>query len=124
MYKIVNKLVPLYLQSLCPKYVSDRTSYCLCSSDNLSLPQPCTERLKKSFIYSSIHLWSNLSDKVRQCVSLASFKNQLLKKNFVQQVATTYFTYYPSILHSRLRLGNSALNTYLFQKGFGLKQNC
>ena len=115
MYKMFNKLVPLF-----PQQVKDRTTYSLRSSDNLSLPKPRTERFKKSFIYSTIQLWNELSDKTRQCVSLASFRNQLLKNCF-RTPPRNYVFYigdrYPSIIHTRLRLGNSALNAHLFSNG-------
>ena len=46
MFKIINDLVPPYLQSLCPKLVSERTTYCLHTCSNLSLPRARTERFK------------------------------------------------------------------------------
>ena len=51
---------------------------------------------------------------------LASLKKQLLKINFHSSTHNYWFYIgdrYPSVLHARLRLGNSALNTHLFLKG-------
>ena len=60
MYRLRNNLAPQYLRKLCPELTSSRTNYKLWSSSNLSLPLVRTERLKKSFIPSSIKLWNDL----------------------------------------------------------------
>ena len=65
MFKIINGLVPLYLQSLCPKLVSKRTTCPLHTCSNLSLPGAQTERFKRSFTYSSIQLWTRVSNELR-----------------------------------------------------------
>ena len=52
-YKMVFKLALPYLCDFFPNFVSERSSYCLRSDDNL-LPFVRTERHKKSFLFSSI----------------------------------------------------------------------
>ena len=54
MYKMVFKLALPYLCDFCPNFVSERSTYCLRSDNNLCLPFVCTERHKKSFLFSSI----------------------------------------------------------------------
>ena len=62
LYKMVKGLAPDYLSDLCPVYVSQRTTYRLRTMNDLSLPFIRTEKTKKSFLYSTIFLWNNLSE--------------------------------------------------------------
>ena len=83
--------------------------------------------LKSLSFIPTIKLWNNLLDKTRQCLSLASFKKQLLNDSF-RISPRNYLFYvgdrYPSILHTRLRLGNSALSAHLFLRGCILSPLC
>ena len=56
MYKMVFKLALPYLCDFCPNFVSERSSYCLRSDNNLCLPFVCTERHKNLF---SFHQYKN-----------------------------------------------------------------
>ena len=70
-----------------------------------------------SFLYSSTKLWNTLAQPVRESLSLASFKRALLNEHFfVPPVNKLYYVgeRFPSILHSRLRLGHCALNWHLY----------
>ena len=112
------KLAPPYLCDLCPNFVCERSSYSLCSANNLCIPFVRTERHKKSFLSSSIQEWNNLPLETRKLSSAGIFKRSLLK-----------FLHFPSgsylfcigdrlawIFHTRLRLNFSALNYHLFRK--------
>ena len=112
------KLAPPYLCDLCPNFVCERSSYSLCSANNLCIPFVRTERHKKSFLFSSIQEWNNLPLETGKLSSPGIFKRSLLK-----------FLHFPSgsylfctgdrlawIFHTRLRLNFSALNYHLFQK--------
>ena len=103
---------------LCPNFVCERSSYSLCSANNLCIPFVRTERHKKSFLFSSIQEWNNLPLETGKLSSPGIFKRSLLK-----------FLHFPSgsylfcigdrlawIFHTRLRLNFSALNYHLFQK--------
>ena len=118
-YKIINKLTPNYLNDLCLSYVSQHTNYNLRTSNDLNLPAPRTERFKNSFLYSTISSWNSLPMSIRSSLSLASFKKKLLHQRFsIPTLNQLVYVgdHYPAILHTRLRLGNSALNHDLFLK--------
>ena len=118
MYKMVFKLAPPYLCNLCPNFISERSSYSLCSANNLCLPFVHTERHKKSFLFSSIQEWASLPLETRILSSPGIFKRNLLK--FLHFPSRSYLFYIgdhsASIFHTRLRLNFSALNYHLFQK--------
>ena len=126
MYRLLNNLAPHYLMELCPESTSSRTSYNLRSSNNLSLPCARTERLKKSYIFSSIKLWNDLPEEVRCSTTLSRFKKNICKwsrnpeRNYLYYIGDRL----PAILHTRLRLGNSALNHDLFRKGCNNSPAC
>ena len=79
MYKMLFKLAPPYLFDLCPNFVCERSSYSLCSANNLCLPFVRTERHKKSFLFSSTQEWYNLPLETRKLSSPGIFKRSLLK---------------------------------------------
>ena len=82
MYKTVYGMTPEYLRS---RFVSrdDITSYRLRNTENeLALPQPRTNYLKKSFSYSGAKLWNSLSHDLRSAASLNYFKRKLRRHSF------------------------------------------
>ena len=75
-------MTPEYLRS---RFVSrdDITSYRLRNTENeLALPQPRTNYLKKSFSYSGAKLWNSLSHDLRSAASLNYFKRKLRRHSF------------------------------------------
>ena len=77
MYKTLNVMTPEYLRS---NFVfrDNLNSYHLRNTENtLTLPQPRTDYLKKSFSYSGAQLWNSLPIELRQATSLNDFKTKL-----------------------------------------------
>ena len=66
MYKMVFKLALPYLCDFFPNFVSERSSYCLRSDNNLCLPFVRTERHKKSFLFPSIKEWNSRAYRLLQ----------------------------------------------------------
>ena len=116
-YKMMNNLVPNYLSSLIPCPVSNRTTYSLRNSEDVSLMSCSTSRFQKSFLPSAICAWNSLPVDIRSSPSLGNFKSKVGrlflsgKKNIIFEVGSRY----ASILHTRLRLHNSSLNYDLFR---------
>ena len=77
MYKVLNKAAPSLLVKLF-KHKKEITQYDLRgSSTSLQLPQPKTEKLKKSFSYDGAKIWNSLPADVRNSETLTIFKNRL-----------------------------------------------
>ena len=79
MYKMVFKLALPYLCDFFPNFVSERSSYCLRSDNNLCLPFVRTERHKKSFLFPSIKEWNSLPLETRISPSPGVFKRNHFK---------------------------------------------
>ena len=76
-YKVLNKSAPSSLVKLF-KYKKEFTQYDLRgSSTSLQLPQPKTEKLKKSFSYDVTKIWNSLPADVHNSDTLTRFKNTL-----------------------------------------------
>ena len=77
MYKVLNKLAPSPLEKLF-EHKRNITQYNLRgSSTSLQLPQPQTEKLKKSFSYDGAKVWNSLSADVRGSATFTIFKTRL-----------------------------------------------
>ena len=77
MYKTLHGMTPDYLRSRFV-YRDNARAYRLRNTENkLVLPQPRTDYLKRSFLYSGAQLWNNLPVDLRQASSLTDFKSTL-----------------------------------------------
>ena len=77
MYKTLHGMTPDYLRSRFV-YRDNISAYRLRNTENkLVLPQPRTDYLKRSFLYSGAHLWNDLPLDLRQASSLTDFKSKL-----------------------------------------------
>ena len=77
MFKTMNKEVPEYLHE---KFVLTNTVHShniRGVNDNVSIPRPQTEALKKGFVYRGACLWNSLPSKAKQATTLRSFNNNI-----------------------------------------------
>ena len=111
-FKIKNSLAPSYLTELLPPEVQARTTYNLRNNRNIQIPLSRLEVFKRSFFPSAITLWNNLSNQVRNSVSIQEFK-RVLKNQSDKQILYYYGERWACIHHARLRMGCSMLNSDL-----------
>lgn len=128
-FKEKHNMLPEYLSDLFPNFVSDTSPYNLRNNqDYVTVPRRL-EIYSKSVIPSSVKLWNELSDDIRNCQSLISFKYNL-KQMFKPQTVPKYFlsgnrTY--SVYHARIRNKCSNLNddlSYNFLRNDSFCQCC
>ena len=82
MYKTLNGMTPEYLRS-CFVDRDNLNSYHLRNTENtLTLPQPPTDYLTKSFSYSGAQLLNSLPIELRQATSLKDFKTKLRRHSY------------------------------------------
>ena len=115
-YKILNGLTPEYLSDLMPPLVSDINPYNLRNSDNVQSIRARTNIFFNSFFPSTIRAWNNLSEDIRNANTVNTFKSCL---NRNRQMPSKYFNVgsrIEQILHARLRMEFSLLNSYLYRK--------
>ena len=76
MYKVVHGMVPDYISKQIGKNQSSRYSLRSVSDENLFLPRPNTNFLKRSFHYSAVKIWNELPLTLRNCANLDTFRTK------------------------------------------------
>ena len=120
----MNGLTPNYLSDLLPPLVHETTTYNLRNANHIQTIHANTNLYFNSFIPSTIRAWNSLSDDIKSALSVASFKYRLnrdLKK------PPRYYnngTRIGQILHARLRMECSALNSHLYRKNIVPSPSC
>ena len=128
MYKIVNKLVPNYLQSVIPNIANPETST-YNTRQRFDLPhfRARTDLFNNSFFPSTVRLWNELPLSIRNSPSLSISKSKITKYPSRPNPLSVLYNFgnrYASILHTRLRLGSSQLNSHLFKIGVKASPRC
>ena len=99
--------------------VGDIVPYPVRNSDDFITLKCTINCYKRSFIPYGTELWNTLDPATRHLTTLSSFSNALLNKslyNSDQKKRKCLYTYgnrYANIIHSRLRVGCSQLNSHL-----------
>ncbi|MEW8546213.1 MAG: reverse transcriptase family protein [Candidatus Thiodiazotropha sp.] len=123
-YKIVHNEAPTYLNDLIPPLVQNVNRYNLRNSDDICTLRCRTNLYYNSFLPSTIRAWNTLPIEIKQATSVASFKYRL-NRNIIQP--PKYFnsgSRIGQILHARLRLGCSSLNSDLYRKNIVISPSC
>ena len=118
LYKMINGLVPDYLQQLVPYRVMQLNRYPVRNSLNFSIPISRTVTYSASFLPSTLRDWNALTQDIKNAPSLSSFKYKL---NNPKRYPPMYFdnmqlSRIGQVLHARLRLECSSLKHHLYQK--------
>lgn len=123
-HKMVNGLSPQYLCNLLPARVRDRHTYGTRQANNLTQIITRTAHYSNSFLPLTSNMWNNLSDTIKNCKTISTFKKELLSEN--GKVPNYYYsgTRLGQILHARLRLNSSSLNYDLFIRNLVDSPNC
>ena len=112
-YKMLHNLSPLYLSSLVPPQVQNVSRYNLRNANNVQTLVSHTSQHFQSFLPSVIRDWNDLSDDTRNADTVESFKRKIHENTVV--IPKYYYTGRQlQILHTRIRVGCSALNNDLF----------
>ena len=123
-FKILNGLTPEYLSDLMPPLVSDTNPYNLRNSDNVQSFRARTNIFFNSFFPSTIRAWNNISEDIRNANTVNTFKSRL---NRNRQMPPKYFNVgsrIGQILHARLRMECSSLNSHLYRKNIVPTPSC
>ena len=92
-----------------PPYNFEQCRYNLRNTHNIKVPFSRLEILKRSFFPRTARLWNSLDSIIRDANSLNEFKRLLKKQSPEAKVLYFYGKRWPSIHHSRIRMGCSAL---------------
>jgi hypothetical protein len=115
MYKVMNGLVPAYLQDLIPDRVQARTRYNLRNRNESQVPMARLESYSQSFFAASTRTWNQLKEETKESPSAKSFKYHYLKE-FPRPIPNPLFyrgLRIPAVHHARMRIRCSGLNADL-----------
>ena len=123
-YKILHGLTPDYLFDIVPPTVRETARYNLRNSEHIQNYRASTNLFLDSFFPSTIRAWNSLPNEVKEASSVAAFKHAL-NRNI--KIPPKYFnagTRMGQILHARLRMGCSSLNSDLYRKNIVQSPSC
>ena len=123
-HKIFHKESPSYLHSMIPLMGNQVHSYNARGQNDLNNIRCRTQQYNISFLPSVIPLWNKLPEEIRMN------PNPLVLKSFLNKDMTKTPAYFNcgsrknQILHTRLRLECSSLNSHLYHRNLIETQNC
>ena len=124
LYKILNGLTPEYLQSILPPLVQNTTNYNLSNSNILRSIHANTNLFYNSFFPSTIRAWNGLSEDIKNSPSVAAFKYRLNRDTHPPPKYFNAGTRMGQILHARIRMECSVLNSNLYRKNIVPSHSC
>ena len=124
LYKIMHDLSPNYLHDLVPPLVQETSNYNLRNANNIQTFGSNTNLFYNSFSLSSVRAWTSLSEEIKQASSLSAFKNHL--NTNIKRPPKYYYagTRLGQVLHTRLRMECSSLNSHLYHKNIVDSPSC
>ena len=121
---MLNNITPSYLSDLVPDTIFNRHEHNTRQSNNLVNIFTRTNLYSEYFLSSTIKLWNNLDINIRSSDSIATFKRFIQTTNDKTPVYYYVGTRIGQILHSRLRMNCSSLNSHLFFKNLVTSPTC
>ena len=123
-YKMVKGYAPSYLQTIVPPTVHQVSHRNLRNNQNLTVLRARTNHYDNSFIPQATREWNLLPNEARNCTSLNAFKS-FLDRN-MKRVPNHFYVgnRKAQILHTRLRLHCSSLNSDLFNNHITDNNTC
>ena len=139
-YKIVHGLTPTYLTDILPPLIQEATDYNLRNANDFCTLQATDYNLRNandfctlhantnlyfnSFFPSTIRAWNSLSEETKQAPAVASCKHSLNRDLNKPPIYFNAGTPKGQILHIRLRLECSSLNSHLYRKKLVPEPSC
>ena len=124
-FKFVNGLLPTHLSRKFPEFVSNfQSRYPRRRLLERQPPQWTSEFYHQSYFPISTELWKNLPDDIKSTTSISAFKRFL---NNNDPVVPSYFYLgdrVPRIIHCKLRLNMSDLQSDMFSRHISNNRNC
>ena len=123
-FKIINKHTPAFLNDLLPPLISDVNPYHRRRLYDRRIPACKTELYKSSFFPSTTLLWNSLPIDIQTSTSLSQFKNFLKSTDHTPQPYYYLGDRRAQIIHTRLRINMSDLNSHLVSRHISDETKC
>ena len=125
MFKMLNRLVPDYIASLCPPVNESLPTYQLRNRTNLRTFSGRTTTYLNSFMPKTVKDWNNLPSILRFATSLSTFKSKLkFESDYKYSKLFSHGTTRGRVNHTRIRLGLSGLNSHRYNYNFITDRSC
>ena len=126
LYKIINNLAPNYFMQFLPPRVQQFSRYPLRNSEDFAIPVTRTATYYNAFLPTALRDWNVLSPDTQNTPTLNSYKHTLRNNQILvlRYFDTLHVSQIEQILHNRIRLECSSLNSHLFKKNLIDNQLC
>ena len=110
-------MVPQYVADLIPPIIGDTTQYALRNIRDLRNISTRTTISQKSCIPSSVYIWNDLNENLKNVDSFSTFKKSISSRFPLPPVPSYYLdgNRFLSVMHARIRNKCSGLNSDLFR---------
>ena len=115
-YKILHGIAPTYLSDIVPPLIQDTTTYNLRNAGNIQNYRVHTNLFSNFFFPSTVRAWNDLPNEIKDAPSVGSFKYKINKNLRSPPKFYNAGTRKSQILHARLRMECSSLNSDLHRK--------
>ena len=123
-FKFVNGFLPDHLTCKFPLPVPDHNPYQARRPFNRQPPRWTSELYHKSYFPSATSLWNNLPNNIQSLNSISAFKHYLARDDPKVPLYLYSGDRIPQILHCKLRLRMSDLNSDLFRRHLTQDKRC
>ena len=119
-------MVPQYIADLIPPIIADTTQYALRNIRDLRNIFTRTTISQKSCIPSSVYIWNDLTENLKNVDSFSTFKKSISSRSPLPHVPPYYLggNRFLSVMHTRIRNKCSGLNSDLFHDYLRHSQLC
>ena len=115
-YKSLHGIVPTYLSNIVPPLIQDTATYYLRNAGNIQNYRVHTSLFSNSFFPSTVRAWNDLPNDIKNAPSVGSFKYKINKNLRSPPKFYNAGTRKDQILHARLRMECSSLNSDLHRQ--------
>ena len=123
-FKFVNGFLPDHLTCKFPLPVPDHNPYQARRPFNRQPPRWTSELYHKSYFPSATSLWNNIPNNIQSLNSISTFKHYLVRDDPKVPLYLYSGDRIPQILHCKLRLRMSDLNSDLYRRHLTQDKRC
>ena len=117
-------LTPDYLSDLVPPLVGDSNPYSIRNANDIQSIRARTNLFFNSFFPSIIRAWNSLPQDIKDANTVTAFKYCLNRHRILPPKYYNAGSRIGQILHARLRMGFSKLNSHLYSKNIVPSPSC
>ena len=123
-FKLVNGILPVYLNAYIPPLVSDINPFPRRRPSERQVPEFRLETYHDTYFPSTTELWNDLPDTIKEQTSISNFKRKLCADDPLVPPYYYIGSRKPQTIHCKLRICMSDLNNDLFLRHISDNKEC